>query len=191
MMAAMRTLVLLAAVMLLSATVAHAQDTSVYVNDQPITLGQVEALESVYGPIAPGAYWYDPVSGWWGAEGGPVLGQIDPALPLGGPLRADASGGGTGVFINGRELHPVDVARLEQRFGRIPRGRYWVGADGIGGPEGGPATFNLAARPSGGGPTTGGGYSGTTDRGYGGTYASDGRCYYISVEGGEVMGPGC
>jgi hypothetical protein len=31
-----------------------------------------------------------------------------------GPLQADASGGGTSVFVNGRELHPYDVMALRQ-----------------------------------------------------------------------------
>jgi hypothetical protein len=168
-----------------------ANSNSVYVNRVQIGQDQLQILQSVYGPIRPGAYWYDPVSGWWGPEGGPVQGQIDPWLALGGPLRADASGGGTGVFINGRELHPIDVARLQQMFGNVPMGRYWVGADGIGGIEGGPASFNLNGGTRAASPADGVGYGGYIDRGYGGTYGSDGKCFYISVDGGDVMGPGC
>ena len=71
------------------------------------------ALERTYGvPVAAGRYWYDAFSGVWGMEGGPAQGQIHPGLQLGGPLRADASGGDTGVFVNGRQLH-----RLEVRLG--------------------------------------------------------------------------
>jgi hypothetical protein len=104
-----------------------------------------QALERSYGvPIKPGKYWYDAVSGVWGLEGGPAEGQIHPGLRLGGPLKADASKGRTGVVVNGRELHELDVAALRRCVAVIP-GRYWVLANGVGGPEGGPPQFNLAA----------------------------------------------
>jgi hypothetical protein len=64
-------------------------------------------------------------------------------LPLGGPLPADISGGGTGIFINGRELHPVDVAGLTQLVGQVMPGRYWLDAQGYAGLEGQPAITNL------------------------------------------------
>lgn len=103
-----------------------------------------QTLERGYGvPIKPGRYWYDAVSGVWGLEGGPGAGQIHPGLPLGGPLQREASKGKTGVIVNGRELHALDVAALERCLVVVP-GRYWVLANGIGGPEGGPAQFNLA-----------------------------------------------
>lgn len=102
------------------------------------------ALERAYGvPVAPGRYWYDAFSGVWGVEGGPAQGQIHPGLQLGGPLRADASGGDTGVFVNGRQLHRLDVAALRRCTQVIP-GRYWVAANGVGGYEGAPPSFNLA-----------------------------------------------
>jgi len=105
-------------------------------------------------PLQAGRYWYDKVSGLWGYDGGPAVGQIYPGLPLGGPLRRDASNGHTGVIVNGRELHPIDVAAL-QRCTRVIPGRYWVFANGVGGVEGGPPQFNLAALCS--GPAVGGG----------------------------------
>lgn len=92
--------------------------------------------------IGDGEYWYDRACGAWGVKGGPMLGAILAGLELGGPLVADASGGGTGVFINGRELHPQDVLAL-QRLGPVMPGRYWVDGFGNGGFEGGPAMFNL------------------------------------------------
>jgi hypothetical protein len=115
-------------------------------------------------------------------EGGPALGQIHAGLKLGGALRADASGGGqgklTGLFINGRELHPRDVAALQQITPVIP-GRYWVDAQGNGGYEGGPAIFNLyvlaqqAAR-------RGGGSSWYYGNSLTNTYAgSSGGCTYV------------
>jgi len=162
----------------------------VYINETPISSEQIQLLEYAYGPIQSGAYWYDPVSGLWGQQRGPAQGQIAAWLALGGQLRADASAGNTRVFINGRELHPVDVERLRQIFGVVPEGRYWMNAAGVGGPEGSMATFNLgafAARGSSGGGSGGGGYS----SGPAGRWGSDGTCFYVSTEAGDVMGPGC
>jgi hypothetical protein len=185
-----------ATVALAAAPAAHAgDDSSVIVNRTPLAAEQVSALRAYYGQIAPGAYWYDATSGLWGSEGGPALGQIAPGLSLGGPLQADASNGEGGVFFNGRQLHPSEVEWLRARFGVVYTGRYWLRADGVGGPEGGPALFSLVAAGHGSG---GGGasnndfyYGGTIDRGYGGTYGSDGSCFYISTDAGSVLGGGC
>jgi hypothetical protein len=102
-------------------------------------------------------YWYDNISGAWGTRGGPTRGFSYSGLNLGGTLKANASGGGTGVFINGRELHPRDVSGL-QKCTKVNPGRYWVAANGIGGCENGPPFFNLIALcspPSNGGPAGG------------------------------------
>ena len=82
----------------------------VVINGAALAADKQRALEQAYRvPIKPGRYWYDAVSGVWGLEGGPALGQIHPNLALGPPLRADASHGNTRVFVNGRELHANDV----------------------------------------------------------------------------------
>ena len=157
---------------------------AVYVNNVALSTKDIGALEQAYRVrILDGRYWYDKVSGAWGMEKGPALGQIHPALKLGGALRADAPGGGngklTGVFINGRELHPRDVQALQQ-ITPVSPGRYWVDAQGTGGYEGGPAIFNLhqlaqqAARNRGGGSSWYYGNSLTN------TYAgSSGGCTYV------------
>ena len=130
--------------------VANVLAADVIVNGVALENSTRQTLERAYGvPIQPGRYWYDAVSGAWGIEGGPAAGQLLAGLKLGGPLRSDASGGGTGVFVNGRELHPIDVARL-QRCVPVTPGRYWVLASGVGGAEGGPPQFNLAALCAGG-----------------------------------------
>ena len=119
----------------------HTQTAVVIVNDVPLSQEQIIG----YQIAVSGRYWYDPVSGLWGAEGGPSAGYIAPNLPLGGPLKADASGTGTGVFINGREIHTIEVMRLVELFGGpIQQGRYWLGPDGIGGIEGQAASFSIA-----------------------------------------------
>lgn len=118
-------------------------DSGVFVNGQPLEDVKRQKMERAYGvPILPGRYWYDPVSGAWGMEGGPTIGQIHPNMAIGGALRADASKGRSGVFVNGRQLHELDVSALKRCMPLAP-GRYWVRADGVGGREGKPASFNL------------------------------------------------
>ena len=127
--------------------IAADQSSNVIVNGLPLPAQTVRELEPAYPvPSAPGRYWYDAFSGAWGVEGGPIAGQLNPGLRLGGPLRPDASRGNTQVFINGRQLTTGEVAGLQQACRTaVYRGRYWVNAQGIGGIEGGPAIFNLAA----------------------------------------------
>ena len=129
---------------------------TVIVNGRQLSPQILHQLEQTYGSVAPsGRYWYDRVSGLWGQEGGPAAGQIAPSLALGGPLQANASGGATPVFINGRALHPTEVAGLRQCYGTVIPGRYWMNAQGIGGVEGGAAIFNVATECG----TAGGGAS--------------------------------
>lgn len=110
----------------------------------PSGLAVMQQLEAVYGNKVPdGRYWYDPYSGLWGREGEGTAGQILPNLKLGGKLRADASRGNTGVWINGRQLHRTEVQFLNTCVPVVP-GRYWMNAQGVGGPEGSPPMYNLA-----------------------------------------------
>ena len=121
------------------------QATGIFVNSMALAADTVQALQRLYPvPIAPGRYWYDAVSGAYGIEGGPVTGQMSPGLRLGGALRADASAGTSGVFINGRQLTQGEKAYIEQTC-RTPvaRGRYSVDARGIGGFEGMLPSFDL------------------------------------------------
>jgi hypothetical protein len=93
----------------------------VVVNSDRLKDSTRQALERSYGvPIKPGKHWYDAVSGVWGMEGGPAEGQIHAGLRLGGPLKRDASKGRTGVIVNGRELHELDVAALRRCVTVIP-----------------------------------------------------------------------
>jgi hypothetical protein len=113
-----------------------------------VDLDLVVQLERGMGHAIPdGAYWYDPTCGAAGMWSGPTLGFLPPGMALGGPLPANASGGGqgnlTGVFINGREIHPYDYQYLVNLLGQVQPGRYWVDAQGNAGLEGGPALVNL------------------------------------------------
>ena len=152
-------------------------------------LATLERLERGVGRLDDGAYWYDPRTGASGRWGGPALAFLPPGLALGGPLPAEASGGGqgtlTGVFVNGRELHPVDVLGLQQLIGQVWPGRWWVDAQGNYGLEGGPPLGNLmllarAHRSSSGGQAWSKHYEGTTP-GQAMNLASDGTTTCVST----------
>src|SRR5690606_31415590 len=88
----MKTLLLLTSLLITAATGLAAQGTGIVVNGRPLTGEMIRSLEAFYRVrMAPGTYWYDPYSGAWGLEGGPVAGLILPGLELGGSLREDAS----------------------------------------------------------------------------------------------------
>jgi hypothetical protein len=115
----------------------------VVVNGQAVPEREVRGLESMYRVrVLSGHYWYDRLTGAWGYWGGPTAGFILPGLALGGPLAANASNGTTGVFVNGRQLHTVDVLALMQ-ITRVLRGRYWMDAYGNFGYERGPILGNI------------------------------------------------
>ncbi|KAK4033700.1 hypothetical protein C8A01DRAFT_39828 [Parachaetomium inaequale] len=108
-----------------------------------VTLGQADllTLQSALGTVVPGNYWYDSISGAYGTVGGPCTGFLAAggAALGGGALAPDASGRtGTGVFINGREIHSQDVAALQATGATVLPGRWWVRADGSYGAEGNP-----------------------------------------------------
>lgn len=140
----MRTIALTGLAIFLTAPAVAAQARNVLINDVKIADSRLTALERQYHTRIPdGRYWYDKMSGAWGLEGGPTAGFTVAGLDLGGPLQADASNGNTGVFINGRQLHMMDVLGLQQLLGPVYPGRYWVDAYGNAGLEGGPALVNL------------------------------------------------
>ena len=160
----------------------------VMVNRMKLTEKQVAALERGFQVrILDGAYWYDKACGAWGMEGGPTLGLVPAGLEVGGALRADASGAGrNAVFINGRELHPTDVAGLQQITPVIP-GRYWVDARGFCGYEGNPVPImNLAVLAQAARALSGGSYhsrSDITGIGSGG----DGKTSYVMGKDWSVI----
>jgi hypothetical protein len=120
------------------------QDSQVFINRTLVPADTIRMLERTFNTKVPaGRYWYDRFSGAWGLEDGPAQGFTIAGLPLGGTLPADISKGGTKVFINGRELHPMDVQGLARLVGPVIPGRYWLDAQGYAGLEGGPAVANL------------------------------------------------
>jgi hypothetical protein len=122
----------------------HSPVRAVIINGVRLSDEQVQALEQQYHvPIQDGAYWYDRLTGAWGAQGGPTVGFIHAGLNLGGQLRADASKGNTGVWINGRQLHIQDVLGLQRIVPYVLPGHYWMDAQGSFGYEGGPILGNI------------------------------------------------
>lgn len=128
-------------------------ERSITFNGKPATKKDLEVLatfERAWGVQVPsGDYWYDDTSGAAGQWGGPTRGFLGAGLGLGGgAVPANASGGGdgrtTGVFINGRELHPLDVQGLTAMLGTAPlAGQWWVDAQGNFGAKGQAALGNL------------------------------------------------
>lgn len=185
---------LVAAAILAAAGTAQAQQRQVLVNRVRISDQDLRAFEQRWNTrIQNGNYWYDRFSGAWGLEGGPTAGWISPGLNLGGALRADASGGNTGVFINGRELHQLDVQALMQIV-QVQRGHWWVDGQGNFGPEGGPVWGNLVVLAQ----QRGGGRSWSAYSSDGHSFiGGDGHCtYFNSHDAGtstdySYASPGC
>jgi hypothetical protein len=124
----------------------QATTRQVVVNGKPLLDDQIKFLEQKYSsPLPDGYYWYDRMCGAWGIIGGPVLCTLEPNHDIGGPLQPGASGGNTGVFINGRELHYLDIALLQRVVPMIIPGRWWLDVYGNFGNEGGPMLGNLWA----------------------------------------------
>lgn len=120
----------------------------VLINQQQVPEATLRTYERQYGmQFMSGSYWYDPVSGLWGYWGGPTVGAVLPNVNIGGRLSFQASGGMTNVVINGRSIHPKDLAYL-QSLGPVYAGRYWLDAYGNYGFEGGPMLGNLVQAAS-------------------------------------------
>lgn len=129
---------------LTSLTWASAQSREIVINRLPLHPEVLSKLEQHFQIHVPdGHYWYDPVCGAWGQEGGPTLGFTSPGLNLGGYPPADISRGNTGVFVNGRHLPVQDLMALQRLTGPIRTGAYWLDGEGNAGFVGGPAIVNL------------------------------------------------
>ncbi len=178
------------------ALAAAAQD-AVFLNGKPLSPAeklQIARLEKRYeSKVEAGSYWYDAHTGLWGRMGEPMAGVIPPGLAFAAALPARASNGDTGVFVNGRELHRKEVQAVG-RCTTVQRGRYWMDAQGNGGREGQPASFNLVAmcrqkRPSSlGTPGNRGWYGHTSgDGSMVGSVFSDGTGVTCGPDGGCIF----
>ncbi|KAK8711338.1 hypothetical protein V6N13_146622 [Hibiscus sabdariffa] len=101
--------------------------SNISVNGHPIPERVVKKAEKMAGTILPGQYWYDFRAGFWGVLGGPCLGIIPPFIEeLNYPMPENCSGGTTGVFVNGRELHHKDLDLLASRGLPTNRDRSYI-----------------------------------------------------------------
>ena len=113
--------------------------TGAFINGKELTRNQATAMASIYHyPQVRGHYWYDTRSGAWGLEGHEAAGFLLPGHDF-GPMSSDASHGNTGVFINGRQINMAEAIRIQQTFGAVYQGRWWLdGRTGYYGLEGNP-----------------------------------------------------
>ena len=114
------------------------------------TLQQLEMMLGFQLPS--GAYWYDPTCGAIGLWGQPPTGYLPPGLQLGGAVPVNASEGGTGIYINGREIHPIERQQLLMLLGAAESGHYFFDSSGNWGLENGPVqgnVFQMAEQSSG------------------------------------------
>ncbi|KAL3536732.1 hypothetical protein ACH5RR_000098 [Cinchona calisaya] len=106
---------------------AEQEKANVTVNGNLIKHKLIKKAEKLAGPIRPGHYWYDFRAGFWGVIGGPCLGIIPPFIEeFNYPMPANCTGGTTGVFVNGRELHQKDLNLLGSRGLPTERGRSFI-----------------------------------------------------------------
>jgi hypothetical protein len=170
----------------------------VRINGRRLSSDQIAELAATYGvqPV-PGRYWYDTMSGLYGVMGRSSEGFMYPGHDF-GALSPSASGGRTGVFLNGRNLPQSEVAVFSAIWGTyIEPARYWLDGQGNVGYEGVPiAVGNLyvqmANRAMGGG--GGGGGAGGDNfwntRFSAGNYNADNTSGYVSVPGVGPVGYG-
>ncbi|XP_027115386.1 uncharacterized protein [Coffea arabica] len=106
---------------------ADTEKANVTVNGYLISERLIKKAEKQAGPIQPGYYWYDFRAGFWGVIGGPCLGIIPPFIEeFNHPMPETCTGGSTGVFVNGRELHQKDLNLLGSRGLPTDRGRSFI-----------------------------------------------------------------
>jgi hypothetical protein len=96
------------------------------INGKPLTTDQRAEFTGIYGtrPLG-GNFWYDPASGLWGVVGREAFGVLRPGHSY-GPLSPTASGGTTGVFINGRQINLAEALYIRSLLGSVVPGRWWL-----------------------------------------------------------------
>ena len=195
-----RISILVVAISLLMASAIKAQDTSpstkVVINGHVLTSQEKQEFTELYGiQPQPGAYWYDGVSGLYGAVGYQAFGFMYPGHTF-GSLNADVSSGNTNVFINGRELPQSEWLIWSYMLGYpIQIGSYWLDAMGNAGYVGNPipvVNLYVAAQQNAyaGQGGSGGGDNFWSSRFSAGNYDSGNQRGYVSVPGHGPVGYG-
>lgn len=115
----------------------------VYINNERLSTAQLGWLKKhCMVTIRNGDYWYDSISGHWGAIGSRSLGKIVTGLKF-GRLREHASRGQSAVHINGRRLQWQEVWELQKLIGYMRPGHYRLDAKGSIGIVDGPIIANI------------------------------------------------
>jgi len=166
----------------------------VVINGRALSRLEILQIVRAYGGVIAGRFWYDPVSGLWGAEGRELSGYLQPGLPL-GTLSPRASNGNTRIFLNGREVNLAEALFYKWIFGAAMPGRYWLdGRTGNIGVEGSPIPLGnlvVAIRSRQPGGQQGPGFWSGGVNGPGGMIgATDGNCSMVSTSEG-TWSSGC
>jgi len=170
------------------------KDGNIVINNVTLTQEQIQEIEETYGvkPL-PGNYWYDSRSGLYGVVGYPAYGFMYPGHKY-GVMDKYASGGNTGVVINGRELSQEEwtVWSITIQYAIQP-GYYWMDEQGNAGYEGADVplvNLYVAAQQGGGGSGGQGGDNIWSSRFGAGNYDSGNQRGYVSVPGHGPVGYG-
>lgn len=107
------------------------QQGKVVINRVTLNEAQLAELTQKYGQAPlPGEYWYDSMSGLYGAVGYPAYGFMLPGHRF-GTLQRKASKGNTQVIVNNRELPQDEWAVWSYMLGYwIQPGNYWLDSNG-------------------------------------------------------------
>ena len=108
---------------------------STTINGRPLSAADRQQFFALYGVQAlPGEWWYDSRSGAYGPIGGPVVGVLQSGHDF-GPLPANASGGTSSLYVNGRRLTLQEAQAVASVTG-LASGNLWLDAQGNLGVEG-------------------------------------------------------
>ncbi len=90
----------------------------VFINGVQLASPDLAELTATVGasPVS-GRYWYDATSGLWGLEGHGAGGVARTDLRTAAPLAAEASGGTSGAFVNGRQLPVTELTAMATLLG--------------------------------------------------------------------------
>jgi hypothetical protein len=181
------------AVLICPALLSGQDGGKIVINGNALSPDQLVQLENQYQVKAqPGNYWYDSKSGLYGVVGQAAYGFMYPDHDF-GELDRYASGGNTGVIINGRELPQLEWVVWSQVLGYwIQQGSYWFDANGNAGYEGNPTpvvNLYVAASQNGYGGNSGGDGFWSTRFSAGNSYAGN-QTGYVSLPGGGIVGYG-
>ncbi|MEO8484155.1 MAG: hypothetical protein ABI634_18230 [Acidobacteriota bacterium] len=166
----------------------------VVINGRALSRPEILEIVRAYGQVLAGRFWYDPVSGLWGAEGRELSGYLRPGLPF-GTLSPRASNGNTRIFVNGREINLAEALFYQWVLGAALPGRYWLdgrtgdfGLEGIPMPSGNLMAAIRSKQP--GGQRGSGFWSGGVNGPGGMIGATDGSCSMVSTSAG-TWSSGC